>query len=456
MCSWTGPWWGVPAVSDRAIRAGKHDRAIRAGEPDRVIRAGERLADEVEVFLVEARSVSAELQRDRVDRAEESRSWGMGIRVIRGGCIGASSTSDPGAWERCLQAAVDSARLATPQEWKGLPGPGPVAGEAPCFDPAVVPSPEAAGGILGRMLEGVAAHPDARVTSGSATLSRATLTLSNSHGLERTMERTECGCSLEAICGQSTGSEFDQSPFRDIDPVKVGEQAGFLAVHSAGGEAVADGRYPVILSPVAVAQLLGYIVVPALSGRNVHAGRSRLAPLLSTRCMDPALDLRDDPFARGLGATAWDAEGVPSRRIDFVREGMLLAFAYDLKTAYRYGKETTASAVRGGFGGSPSIGVHTLVLDGKRSDITRDRALYVHDVVGAHTANPMSGDFSVECQNPAWMEDGILREPVRKAMIAGNFFDALADLGGIGPDSRMVGNAILPPLRLKNLQVIGA
>jgi PmbA protein len=156
-----------------------------------------------------------------------------------------------------------------------------------------------------------------------------------------------------------------------------------------------------------------------------------------------------------MGATAWDAEGVPARRLDFVREGTLLAFAYDLKTAYRYGEETTASAVRGGFGGAPSIGIHNLVLDGKRSDITRERALYVHDVVGAHTANPMSGDFSVECQNPVWMEDGALREPVRKAMIAGNLFDALAELGGIGKDSRIVGNAILPSVRLKRVQVIG-
>jgi len=447
MYFWTGPWWGVPVMGEAEIRA---------GDLGRVIRAGERQAGEVEVFLVESRSVTAQLQRDRVDRAEESRSWGMGIRVITGGRIGVSATSDPGAWERCLQAAVDSALLATPQEWRGLPGPGPVAGEAPCFDPRIDPAPEAAHDILGKMLAGVAAHPRARVTSGSATLSRATLTLANSHGLERTMERTECGCSLEAICGQSTGSEFDQSLFRDIDPVRVGEQAGFLAVHSAGGREVANGRYPVILSPVAVAQLLGYIVTPALSGRNVHAGRSRLAPLLGTRCMDPALGLRDDPFARGLGATAWDAEGVPAQRIDFVQGGTLLAFSYDLKTAYRYGKETTASAVRGGPGGSPSIGVHTLVLDGKRSDITKDRALYVHDVVGAHTANPMSGDFSVECQNPVWMEDGTPGEPVRKAMIAGNFFDALVDLGGIGTDIRIVGNAILPSLRLKDLQVIGA
>ncbi|MBS1194710.1 MAG: PmbA protein, partial [Methanomicrobia archaeon] len=107
------------------------ERGFSAGDLERVIRAGERVADEVEVYLAEGRSVSAELQRDRIDRAEESRSWGMGIRIITGERIGVSSTGDPGAWEHCLRAAVDSAHLATPQEWKGLPGPAPLAGEAP-------------------------------------------------------------------------------------------------------------------------------------------------------------------------------------------------------------------------------------------------------------------------------------------------------------------------------------
>ncbi|HTY53409.1 MAG TPA: metallopeptidase TldD-related protein, partial [Methanomicrobiales archaeon] len=84
-----------------------------------------------------------------------------------------------------------------------------------------------------------------------------------------------------------------------------------------------------------------------------------------------------------------------------------------------------------------------------------EKALYVHDVVGAHTANPVSGDFSVECQNPIRVEGGEFREPVRKAMLSGNLFDALRGIGGIGKGGRIVGNAILPCVRLKDMQVIG-
>jgi PmbA protein len=422
---------------------------------EQVLAAGGKAAQEVEVYLVEGTGISAELKREKVAIATGSRDWGLSIRTIDHGQIGVSATSSPAKWEECLAAALASMRLATPQEWKGLPGPAGLLGDAPAFDGRVVPEPPAAQALIDGMLEGAGKHPASQITSGSASLSRSTVTLANSCGVRYTAERTEVSCSLETICGQSTGSEFAHSPFLGIDPVWVGERAGFLAEYSARGKPLVTGQYDVLLSPIALAQLLGNILVPALSGRNVHAGRSRLAPLLGQGCMDGRIDLYDDPFARGMGATAWDAEGLPAERLDFVKGGVLSSFAYDLRTAYRYGARPTGSAVRGGFSGGPAIGVHNLVLDGSREAVTRERALSVHDVVGAHTANPVSGDFSVECQNPAWVEGGGFQEPVRKAMLSGNLFDALREIGGIAPGSRVVGNSILPCVRLRDMQVIG-
>jgi len=81
----------------------------------------------------------------------------------------------------------------------------------------------------------------------------------------------------------------------------------------------------------------------------VHAGRSHLASQLGEPIIDPQISIYDDPFRqKGLGSTFWDAEGMPTRRVEFVRDGTLSSFAYDLRTAYRYGKESTASAIRSG------------------------------------------------------------------------------------------------------------
>ena len=101
-------------------------------------------------------------------------------------------------------------------------------------------------------------------------------------------------------------------------------------------------NYDILLSPLAYAELLGNVFVPALSGRNVHAGRSRLGQSLGGPVIDSQITMYDDPLLeKANGSVRWDAEGTPTRRVDFIREGILETFAYDLKTAYRFGKNST-------------------------------------------------------------------------------------------------------------------
>jgi PmbA protein len=164
----------------------------------------------------------------------------------------------------------------------------------------------------------------------------------------------------------------------------------------------------------------------------------------------------DDPLLpRANGSVRWDAEGTPTRRVDFIRDGVLKTFAYDLKTAYRYGKTSTGSAVRGGFGGLPAIGHHNFIVDGKREDVTDERVVYVHNVVGAHTANPMSGEFSVEISNAFWMENGEFQNSIRSAMFSGNVFDLHKDIAGLSRESRAIGSLILPSIKINKQHIIG-
>ena len=92
------------------------------------------------------------------------------------------------------------------------------------------------------MLTGAAEHP-AEVTSGSASLSTATVTLANSQGVRYTDQHTGVSLSLEAIHNQSTGYEFDHSSFMEkVDPESVGERATFFATESDNGKEIATGE----------------------------------------------------------------------------------------------------------------------------------------------------------------------------------------------------------------------
>jgi PmbA protein len=172
--------------------------------------------------------------------------------------------------------------------------------------------------------------------------------------------------------------------------------------------------------------------------------------------IDPRITMYDDPLIeKANGSVRWDAEGTPTRRIDFIREGMLETFAYDLKTAYRFDKASTGSAVRGGFGGLPSIGHHNFIVDGERNEIADERVIYAHNVVGAHTANPMSGEFSVELSNAFWMENGEYENPIRSAMLSGNVFDMHKSVSGLSKESRAIGSLILPSIKITRQRIIG-
>jgi PmbA protein len=423
---------------------------------DQVLREGQKSVDEVEVYYVQGRSVSADLKQKKINLASASEDCGLGIRTIHKGRIGSSSTNDPVHWKECLDAAIASSHLATPLTWEGLPGVKDISQTPLTFDPSMKVEPASALALLEQMLAGSEEH-DAEVTAGSAGLSTASVTLANSRGVHYTDSHTGVSLSLEAIHGQSTGYEFDHSSFiNKVDPFRVGERATFFAHESAGGKDIPTGNYEILLSPLAYAELLGSVFIPALNGRNVHAGRSRFAESLGQPVTVPLLSMYDEPLLPGAnGSVSWDAEGMPTHRIDFIRDGVLEAFAYDLKTAYRYGKTSTASAVRGGYGGSPGIGHHNFIVDGKRSSITAERAVYVHSVVGAHTANPMSGEFSVELSNAFWMEGGEFEEPIRSAMLSGNVFSLHNEIIGMSHESRSIGSLILPSVRINKQRIIG-
>jgi len=423
---------------------------------DQIIQKGLKSVDEVEVFYVEGRSVSADLKQKKINLASASEDCGLGIRTIHKGRIGSSSTNDPGNWSECLDAAVASGHLATPLPWEGLPVSQEVSHTPLTFDSSMKVEPASALVLLEQMLAGSEEHT-AEVTAGSAGLSTVNVTLANSRGVHYTDSHTAVSLSLEAICEQSTGSEFDHSSFiGKVDPFHVGERASFFAHESAGGKEIHTGNYEILLSPLAYAELLGSVFIPALNGRNVHAGRSRFAQSLGEQVCDPLLSMYDDPLLPGAdGSVSWDAEGMPTHRIDFIRDGVLETFAYDLKTAYRYGKTSTSSAVRGGYGGSIGIGHHNFIVDGKRSTIADERVVYVHSVVGAHTANPMSGEFSVELSNAFWMEGGEFEEPIRSAMLSGNVFSLHNEIIGMSHESRSIGSLILPSVKINKQRIIG-
>ncbi|MDU9376133.1 hypothetical protein McpSp1_07240 [Methanocorpusculaceae archaeon Sp1] len=426
-------------------------------DTDVILRTGEKFADEIEVLVLSFEDLSLEQREMAVSAVSEHAGTTIYIRTVTNKKIGVSATSDHTRWKDCLAASVSSAKLAEPVEgWKGLPGPVTLpAGDDP-FDAKLSIDPDTAAAFLKRMNEGATAHPDARVVTAGVSLSKGLSVLANSHGVRYERKMTGISLGLDAIAGTSTGYEYDSSPFLDrINPEKMGEQTAFWATASRNGVDVATEKRDVVFSEHVVDSLILDLFTEAVNGRNVLTGKSVFAGKLGEVVADSSLSIADVPMdPLGNSMRRFDTEGTPASRREIIANGVLSSYLYDCKTAGQAGTSSTGNALRGG-NGATYIAPHCLRMFGKVSDVTKEPCMFVREVIGAHTANPLTGEFSVEVANAFLMEEGEFVQPVKKAMIAGNVFDILKNIGGISAETKTFDGAVVPKMRVCDMQVIG-
>lgn len=387
---------------------------------------------------------------------------GLGLRVAVNGAQGFSSTSDFSRLPATAEAAVRAARVrGGDPDWKGLARPDVAMTVQGTYDPVLAQmEPEEVIKMAMQLLEGCASVSFAQPLSGGVGLSCGVEVIASSAGMDLREIGTACHGSLEAVSHGdtvATGSEFDMSRSHGLDMVAVGMKAAQMAASSRGGVAAPTGTFQVVLSPVAFADLLGNTFVPALSAESVQKGRSRLADKIGQIVADPHLSLVDDGLLPGgMGTSSTDAEGVSSQRTVLVDSGVMKGFLYDSYCAGKEGLHSTGNSVRGGYFDLPKVGLRNLlILSEEPVDILADlkEGLYASSLIGAHTGNPISGDFSVEARNAFLVKDGELAEPVRSAMLAGNIFQIMSELKA-GKDSRAVGGIVTPTVRAP-LKVVG-
>jgi PmbA protein len=428
---------------------------------DLALQAG---AWEAEVICISGRSLSVELRKDRVELAGENLFCGLGLRAILRGAVGFSSTSDFDKLDLVAKSAVRAAKArVSDEEWRSLPGKLPIESPVDIFDPAIE------GIILEEcidfatmLLDGCASVPDAEPLSGGVSCGSFCEMILNSRGVAISQKGTSFYASLSAKAGidgsdVATGHEFDNSRQLCIKFEDIGKSAAEMARSSLGGSRSETGETDVLLRPSAIAELLEYAFVPSICADNVQKGRSQLANRLGETIGEENLKILDDGMLTGgMGTAAFDGEGVPSKRNTLVDCGVLRGFLHDSYTAGKSGVNSTGNAVRADYSEVPRVGIRNLIISSMEPlDLISEtrRGVLVNDIIGAHTANPVSGDFSVEGRNAFQVVDGEVRKPLKSLMLAGNIFDILKSIE-VGTDPRAVGCIVTPTVMVR-MKVVG-
>jgi PmbA protein len=310
------------------------------------------------------------------------------------------------------------------------------------------------------MLQGCAEVQGVEPVSGGVGCALGTSFVINTHGIELLETSTLMHASLETIAkgaDVATGSEFQNSRTLLTSLDEVGKAAAEMARLSLGGAKAESGTFEVLLKPLAFAELLESTLLSSLSADSVQKGRSSLTGRVGEKISSESLRVVDDGLlAGGMDSSAFDGEGVPSQKNVLIEEGVLKGFLYDSYTAGKAGLRSTGNAVRSGYSDVPRVGIRNLIVSSPVAHdlLAETKGYLVNALIGAHTANPISGDFSVEARNGFWVMPGEEAKPIRSLMLAGNIFDLLKEIE-VGRDLRMVGVIVTPTVKVR-MKVVGS
>jgi PmbA protein len=198
---------------------------------------------------------------------------------------------------------------------------------------------------------------------------------------------------------------------------------------------------PVLLTGDGLAPLFSMVVPTALTGERMARSESLWSDKEGSMIMAANLSVIDNRrLEGGMSSSGRDGEGVPTSTRTLVSEGRLENLIWSTRDAAKQvadgnveHAQSTGSASRGGHHNPPSVGCGDLSLKSNDRTFSRnklieqiDSGFMVHSLMGAHTANPTSGDFSVTTSAILQIEDGEIIGAVRQAGLSGNLAKALA------------------------------
>ena len=227
---------------------------------------------------------------------------------------------------------------------------------------------------------------------------------------------------------------------KDIDEF---DQDKFLAkfkdnlIGKMGAKSVKPGSYKTILRNEAFQQFF-MVFFGNFLATTMQRGLSLLADKEGSVIASDALTVKEIPmFEKALTKIPFDDEGVLTTEKAIIERGTFATALYDLKSAYKAGRESTGNGFRAG--SAVSEMPTNLIVEAGEKDLEGlmeevGEGIMLTDLSGLHAGvNAISGDFSLLCEGYL-IEGGKKGRPVEQITVAGNFYDVIKSIKSVGND----------------------
>ena len=415
---------------------------------------------------------SVQVDRGEAKQLKAAQRSSITVRVWNGdGLVGITSTTDltDSGLEKALTGAHEASRFGNPDD---VPGFSPLAtAPLPALDrplkqrrgilPLLSTLREAEADLLAR-------HPAIQSVpyNGLAESLSQSLYL-NSDGALRQMQRTQASLYLYAKAEETGRKPRSSGAVRlalgsgELDVSGCIEEAVERTVSHLAYRPIDTGTYRICFTPEAFLSLLGAFS-SMLNARSVLDGvsLSRRESLGSSVAV-PFLSLHDDGLHSGnVGASTFDGEGTPTRRISLIEGGVLKSFLHSEATARAFGVAPTGHA---GLGAKVSVGPDWFVVsrtEGVSSGLDLDHTTHqdpfvlIEDLSALHAGVKASqGSFSLPFDG--WLVKDGERISVEAATVAGDIRTVLNSLLHLEAESQVTPRGVSPHVWVDGLSITG-
>ena len=422
--------------------------------------AKQKGASHAEASMSKVQGIAVSSRLKEVETVEFTNDGGLGISVYHNNRKGSASTADlsPEALKLTVEKAVEIAKHTNEDPCSGLADKELMAFEHPDLDlyhPQELDTEKAIAQAI--LAETAALETDQRITNSDGASYNANLgakVYGNTHGMNAGYPSSRYSLSCVVI-GEENGDmqrDYSYTVGRNVEALdsaqKVGEDAANFTLGRLGAQKIKTTRAPVMFHRDIASGLIGHFV-SAISGGSLYRKSSFLLDHLGKQVLPDWFEIQERPhLINGLASSPFDNEGVQTRDMTIVSEGMLNHY---LLTSYSARKMNMQSNGHAG-------GIHNwLVKDTGQSDEQMLQALgtglVVTELMG-QGVNIVTGDYSRGAAG-YWVENGVIQYPVHEITVAGNLKDMLMNITAVGAVKEKRGSVQTGSILVDNLQIAG-
>ncbi len=424
---------------------------------------------EYELFVQRIRKLRIETSEESLENLSSSEEWGVGVRVLREGRMGFAYTTseDEESLADVVRKATEMCDLQSPDRGNVFTTELKKPQAESVFDREGVSLSLDEKIAFTLSIERRAKELDSRikgVRKTSFTEGVFSVEVFNSCGVHFAYEGTLYTATIAALAQEGSDSAISWEyrgarRFRDLEAEDIARDVVFKSTSLLNPRAFGTRRIPVVFFRESFAMLLEAFSDMFL-GDSLVKGKTLLKEKVGEKVGWEGFSLIDDgTLENGFATTPYDAEGIPRRRNALVEKGVFRGFLHSLYTAVVTSSEPTGNSERSSFRSLPLCGTTNLYVEPGETSLqdllsAEDEILLVVDLMGLHTVDPVSGEFSLGASGVLYRR-GKPQHAVRGVTVAGNILELWNKIVAVGKDFKFYGSVGSPSVLVREVTVGG-